>query len=153
MSFILSTSFKHTHYVANVLGKLLTTQTAIGLIGDLGAGKTHFVQGIANGMGISQTPTSPTFTILSEYEGEIPLLHGDFYRVTVDDFTNLDLEDIIEEWEGVSIIEWADLFPEQLPVDVLWIKIEIVSENERSISAWSKSQHLQDLIHKWQGNV
>ena len=150
---LLSTSDEYTHYLANVLGKQLTTPTAIGLIGDLGAGKTKFVQGLAEGLGIHRVPTSPTFTILAEYDGKVPLLHGDFYRLNQNDLLNLDLEDILETWEGVSIIEWAGLFPDQLPEDVLWVKIDILSEHHRNIQAWTDCQHLQDVISQWQSNV
>ncbi len=112
------------------IGALLKDGSVLALYGDLGAGKTHFVQGIANGMGIEECVVSPTFTILNYYEGTIPLQHFDFYRLeTAEELENLGFYDYIQQ--GVTVIEWAEKFPEVLPSHTLNIRIEKESETQR----------------------
>ena len=99
------------------------------LNGELGSGKTVFTKGFANALGITETITSPTFTIIKEYDGELPLYHMDVYRI--DEMS----EDIgIEEYfnkGGVCIIEWSDNIKSILPEERLDIKIKVVDENRR----------------------
>jgi len=99
------------------------------LNGELGSGKTVFTKGFANALGITETITSPTFTIIKEYDGELPLYHMDVYRL--DEMS----EDIgIEEYfnkGGVCIIEWSDNIKSILPEERLDIKIKVVDENRR----------------------
>ena len=99
------------------------------LDGELGSGKTVFTKGFANALGITETITSPTFTIIKEYDGELPLYHMDVYRL--DEMS----EDIgIEEYfnkGGVCIIEWSDNIKSILPEERLDIKIKVVDENRR----------------------
>ena len=92
------------------------------LNGDLGSGKTLFTKGFANAMGITDV-TSPTFNIIKEYNGELPLYHMDVYRVE-NDIENLGIEEYYEKG-GVTIIEWADLIKDYLPEKRLDIKIKI----------------------------
>lgn len=94
------------------------------LSGDLGVGKTVFTKGFAEGLGINEHITSPTFTIVNEYEGRLPFYHFDVYRIGDPD----EMYDIgYEEYffgEGVCLIEWAELIDELLPEDVYYITIE-----------------------------
>ena len=104
------------------------------LIGDLGAGKTHFTQGFAAGMGITETPTSPTFNIMCVYEGsDMPLYHFDLYRLNDPD----ELEDIdyfgITEGDGVSVVEWGDRFEEAQPDDYIMLDFHVLSTGQRQI--------------------
>lgn len=113
-----------------VLGKILNDGDVLALQGDLGAGKTHFVQGIAKGMGIDKPIVSPTFTILNYYEHTIPLQHFDFYRLE-DEY---ELDDLgFDEYlmSGVTVIEWAEKFPERLPEDAARVFIEKKGPTER----------------------
>ena len=99
------------------------------LRGDLGSGKTIFTKGIANALGITETITSPTFNIIKEYEGELPLYHMDVYRLNgkVDD---LGLEEYYKKG-GVVVIEWADMIEDYLPEERLDIKIKAIDEDVR----------------------
>ena len=101
------------------------------LRGDLGSGKTIFTKGIADALGITETITSPTFNIIKEYEGEMPLYHMDVYRLNgkVDD---LGLEEYYKKG-GVVVIEWADMIEDYLPEERLDIKIKAVDEDVRVI--------------------
>lgn len=100
----------------------------ITLSGDLGSGKTVFTKGIAHGLGIDGI-TSPTFNIIKEYDGELPLYHMDVYRLE-GNIDNIGLTDYFTKG-GVVVIEWADMIKEYLPKDRLDIKIKIVDENTR----------------------
>ena len=99
------------------------------LNGELGSGKTMFTKGIANALGISENVTSPTYTIIKEYEGEYPLYHMDVYRLD----GNTDGVGIEEYFEkgGVVVIEWAATIKDILPSEYLHIKFKVVDENKR----------------------
>ncbi len=99
------------------------------LNGELGSGKTMFTKGIANALGINETITSPTFTIIKEYDGELPLYHMDVYRLDgkVDEF---ELEEYYHKG-GVVVIEWADTIKDYLPKERLDIKFVVAGENKR----------------------
>ena len=110
-----------THEFAKRLAELLQPGDVIALEGDLGAGKTTFTKGLAEGLGIKRTVNSPTFTIIKEYKGRLPLYHMDVYRVADED------EDLgfVEYFEGsgVTVVEWAHLIESQLPEDLLTIHL------------------------------
>ena len=99
------------------------------LNGELGSGKTMFTKGIANALGISENVTSPTYTIIKEYEGEYPLYHMDVYRLD----GNTDGVGIEEYFTkgGVVVIEWADTIKNILPKERLDIKFKVLDENKR----------------------
>ena len=100
------------------------------LNGDLGSGKTVFAKGFAHAMGIEDI-TSPTFTIIKEYNGELPLYHMDVYRIE-DTNEELGIEEYFDKG-GVTIIEWANIIKDILPEERLDIKFKIVDENTRVI--------------------
>lgn len=99
------------------------------LTGDLGSGKTLFTKAFARSMEIEDVITSPTFNIIKEYEGEIPLYHMDVYRLN-EKSGDIGIEDYFKKG-GVTIIEWADLIPNLLPKNRLDIKIKIIDDNKR----------------------
>src|SRR3954466_617029 len=105
------------------------------LTGDLGAGKTQFVKGFVSAMGTDEEVTSPTFTLIHEYSGgRLPVYHFDFYRL--EDRQSAERLGLDEYFfgDGVSVIEWADKFPDLIPAGALWISFETKSENERLIT-------------------
>lgn len=111
----------------------LKQQDLILLEGDLGAGKTTFTKGLAEGLGISQMIKSPTFTILREYRsGKLPLYHLDVYRLEEAGGDDLGIEEYIEG-DGVAVVEWAHFISDILPPDYLEITITRVSDEVRDI--------------------
>jgi tRNA threonylcarbamoyladenosine biosynthesis protein TsaE len=107
----------------------------LALRGELGSGKTLFTKGLVAGLGNYATVTSPTFTIVHEYPGgRLPVYHFDFFRLEDrQSVAQLGLDDYFFG-DGVSIVEWADRFPEFIPEQARWILFEIQSENTRAIS-------------------
>lgn len=125
-----------TRALGRALGALLERGAAIGLLGDLGAGKTLFVQGLAEGLGVpaEQRVTSPTFTIVNAYTGgRLPLFHADLYRIE----QSAELNEIgLEELCGATMVfavEWADRFP-VLPPDRLEVQLEVTGPESRRVT-------------------
>ena len=121
------------------VGRRLAEQTDVGSIlalqGALGSGKTLFSKGFVAGMGSNAAVSSPTFTIVHEYrDGRLPVYHFDFFRLeNRESAVRLGLEDYFFS-DGVSVIEWADRFPELIPEQARWISFEIKSERQRIIT-------------------
>ncbi len=131
---IASPSVEQTQELGARLGKIVQAGDVIALQGDLGAGKTNFVQGLARGLGITEDVNSPTFILANEYySGRLPLFHIDAYRVRdAAEAEGFGLDDYLNG-NGVTVIEWAERVRDALPRDVLWIQFEYVSENARGI--------------------
>jgi tRNA threonylcarbamoyladenosine biosynthesis protein TsaE len=103
----------------------------VALRGGLGAGKTCLVRGIARGMGVAEPVTSPTYTIVSEYAGRLPLYHIDAYRLAGDsDFENSGAGEL-PGGDGVSVIEWSERIPNSIPAGAVTIAIEITGPERR----------------------
>jgi tRNA threonylcarbamoyladenosine biosynthesis protein TsaE len=114
--------------------------------GTLAAGKTTITKGIAASLGVQETVTSPTFTLISEYEGKMPLYHMDVYRLdSTEDFINLGTDDMIYG-KGVSVIEWSEKIMEELPSSTIIIKLEAQPDGSRviSIDNWNDSGFIDD---------
>lgn len=115
---------KKTQEIGYKLGKLLNPGSVICLIGDLGAGKTTMTQSLAKALEVDDYITSPTFTIVNEYEGKIPLYHFDVYRIgSSDEMYDIGYDEYING-EGVCIIEWANLIEDILPDEYLYIELK-----------------------------
>ncbi|WP_230131323.1 tRNA (adenosine(37)-N6)-threonylcarbamoyltransferase complex ATPase subunit type 1 TsaE [Bacillus sp. CECT 9360] len=127
----ISNSEEETAQFAENLAAKLSSGDVLALEGDLGAGKTAFTKGIASGLGVTRTVNSPTFTIIKEYHGRIPLYHMDVYRVS-DAGEDLGFEEYFEG-EGVTVVEWAHLIKDQLPEDLLVISIFRKGETSRRL--------------------
>jgi tRNA threonylcarbamoyladenosine biosynthesis protein TsaE len=137
------------------IGQRLQTGDIVFLFGDLGAGKTTLTQGIARGLGVAREEyvRSPTFTLVNEYKGKVPVFHIDLYRIT----SSLELEDLgLEEAfssEGVSIVEWAEkLFAnEDTSIPLLgierWIEIRITIEQEDSRKLDITTHNIESTEH------
>jgi tRNA threonylcarbamoyladenosine biosynthesis protein TsaE len=112
----------------------LAPGNVLGLVGELGSGKTQFVKGIARGLGCTVEVTSPSFTLLHEYRGaRVPLFHFDFYRIeNASRLIEIDIDEYFSS-DGVSVVEWADRFPELMPERTQWIGFRITGETMREI--------------------
>lgn len=141
MQEFLSESEFDTKEFAKKLASHLVKGSFLAVYGDLGAGKTAFVQGLADGLHVKEHIVSPTYTILRAYEsGALPLYHFDIYRITDEDEL---YETGFGEYavgDGVCVCEWADLMPEALPVPRLDIRIVRVGETERKITVQEVTQ-------------
>ncbi|MDR2721507.1 MAG: tRNA (adenosine(37)-N6)-threonylcarbamoyltransferase complex ATPase subunit type 1 TsaE, partial [Coriobacteriaceae bacterium] len=146
-----STSAETTKQLAATLAPHLRAGDAIVLSGDLGAGKTQFVQGVARGLGIRDQITSPTFNILLYYENAagVPLYHFDLYRLD----TPLQLEDIgyyeILDGPGATFIEWGEKFPSELPSDYLEITLTLEDDQTRIVKACAYGERSRRLLFLW----
>jgi tRNA threonylcarbamoyladenosine biosynthesis protein TsaE len=131
----ISNSPAETETFGRQLGQELNPGDVLALTGGLGAGKTQFVKGLAAGLGSSTLVTSPTFTLIHEYSGgRLPIYHFDFFRVEDrQSAERLGLDDYFFG-DGVSVIEWADRFPDLIPEKARWISFETKSETQRAIS-------------------
>ena len=115
------------------IGSLLKKGDVIAMQGTLAAGKTTITKGIAKALGVSDTITSPTFCLISEYSGKMPLYHMDVYRLEgSEDFINLGTDDMIYG-SGVSIIEWSEKIMDELPKKTILLKITPGEGDDRTI--------------------
>ncbi len=130
-----SKCLRDTAILAEKLAGLLEVGQVVLLTGDLGAGKTAFVQSFAQAIGVQEQVTSPTFTILQSYQGRVPLYHIDAYRIASSkELLNLGLEEAIAT-DGITFIEWPEQLTELLPDEALLITISRTAEDsERSFS-------------------
>jgi tRNA threonylcarbamoyladenosine biosynthesis protein TsaE len=134
MATIISHSPAETFALGTEIAGAFRGGEVLALDGDLGAGKTQFVKGLAAGLGCDGEVTSPTFTLLHEYTGgRLPLFHFDFYRLESDDEAlRLGLDDYLAAG-GVIAIEWAGKFPSLLPAATRWIKFRAGDDDLREI--------------------
>ncbi len=120
------------------------------LIGELGAGKTCFVQGLARGLGVEENISSPSFVLLRQYNGRLPLYHVDLYRLEkLPEIADLGLDDYFYS-EGVSVIEWANRALELLPAEHLLIELKIVSARQRRIALTPEGVRYTELVTQLQ---
>ncbi|QCJ40695.1 tRNA (adenosine(37)-N6)-threonylcarbamoyltransferase complex ATPase subunit type 1 TsaE [Bacillus sp. S3] len=134
---------EETSQFAAKLAHFLQPGDVLALEGDLGAGKTTFTKGLAKGLEIKRTVNSPTFTIIKEYKGKLPLYHMDVYRVA-DAFEDLGFDEYFEG-DGVTVVEWAHLIEEQLPVERLTIFLYHESQDQRKIVLEPKGNRYEQL--------
>lgn len=145
---------EETQYLAKILAEFLSPPIAIGMNGTLGAGKTCFTKGLMEGLGVSQDEvSSPTFTIVHEYEGVFPILHIDLYRLEEIDLPNLSLDEKIDEclfdFGGVAVVEWANKHPHLLPAETVLVEIEVIDEQTRQFQVLGSDELIQKINNKW----
>ncbi|KGE19161.1 tRNA (adenosine(37)-N6)-threonylcarbamoyltransferase complex ATPase subunit type 1 TsaE [Paenibacillus wynnii] len=128
-----SYSLEDTERLAGAIAAASMAGTVIGLDGDLGAGKTAFSQGFARHLGVQGIVNSPTFTIIKEYSGNLPLYHMDVYRLSIQEADELGLDEYFYG-QGVCLVEWSSIITELLPPRHLHIYIETVGLGERVIT-------------------
>ena len=132
------------------LGSLLQKNDVLILTGELGAGKTTFTKGLAKGLGIRQMIKSPTYTIVREYEGRLPLYHLDVYRIE-GDAVSIDLDEFLFGG-GVTVIEWGHLLDEDLPDAYLELKILKEADGRRLLFT-AQGSRAERLIEELQNGV
>ena len=128
------------------LGRVLAVGDVIGLIGPLGAGKTTLVQGIARGMGIAgRNVASPTFALVNEHPGAVPLVHADLYRI--EDPRELDELGLADACDRAAVaIEWLDRFPEVVPDDHLEIHISVEDAGPRRLAFDARGDRARAVV-------
>ncbi|MDN6626302.1 MAG: tRNA (adenosine(37)-N6)-threonylcarbamoyltransferase complex ATPase subunit type 1 TsaE [Pisciglobus halotolerans] len=143
---------EETKQLAASLSHYLKAGDVLLLEGDLGAGKTTFTKGLAEGLGIKRIVKSPTYTLIREYEdGRLPLYHMDVYRLEETGGSDMGLEEYFEG-EGVSVIEWASFIQEDLPKDYLKVTLIPKGEllDEREIDFTPVGERFERLLKEWQ---
>ena len=131
----LSHSPEETEHIGEMLGRRLRPGTVVAYRGGLGMGKTAFTRGLARGLGCTCRGISPTFTIVNEYSGALPLFHFDMYRLdSSDELFDIGWEDYLSRG-GVCAVEWSERVEDALPDDTLWVSIARGNgENDRIIT-------------------
>ena len=116
------------------LAEMLQAGDVIALVGDLGAGKTHATKGIVAGLGSTMDVSSPTFTLVHEYNGgRLPAYHFDFYRLdSAAELPGIGWDDYLDA-NGVVIVEWADKFPEAIPGNARWFHLALTPDGGRTV--------------------
>lgn len=150
MKKIYTTNEAETIAFAKKLADFLMPGMTLLLFGDLGAGKTTFTKGIGAGLGVKRIIKSPTYTIVREYmDGRLPLYHVDLYRLEESEVADLALDEYFEG-EGVSIVEWPSVSPEDLPEEVLEVSLKTDLDNlaNRIIEFKAKGSQYEDLLEK-----
>ena len=133
MTFV-TKSPEETLALAISLGSQLKKKDVIAFEGSLGAGKTCFTKGLALGLGVEDDVTSPTFTILYEYFGSLPLYHFDLYRLSsFDDFLDIAGDEYLDG-DGVCVIEWSEKIANNLPDNTIYISIDVLENDDRCIT-------------------
>ncbi|MBL7091774.1 MAG: tRNA (adenosine(37)-N6)-threonylcarbamoyltransferase complex ATPase subunit type 1 TsaE [Candidatus Omnitrophica bacterium] len=147
---IVTNSAEETIRLGGQLGRHLKAGDVLGLIGELGSGKTTLVKGIASGLGVKQreSVSSPSFVLIKEYSGKIPLFHFDLYRLdTIKDIEYLGVEEYLFD-KGVCVIEWAEKMRMLLP-DYLQIDLTIQGENKREFKFFAHDKRYEDIIFRY----
>lgn len=144
---LIAHSLEETEKIAMKLANFLRPGDTLTLEGELGSGKTTFTKGLAKGLGITRNVNSPTFTIVKQYKGRIPLYHMDVYRLEDSD------EDIgFSEYfhgDGVSVVEWAKFIEDYLPEERLEINIEYTDDDQtRKLKLKALGDHYSSILHE-----
>ena len=143
-------STSETIQIGKSIGSLLLPGDVVALVGELGAGKTQFIKGLAAGAGIRKPAyvSSPSFALINEYEGKIPFYHIDLFRLeTEKEAGDLGLEEYFQGI-GITAIEWADKIPSLLPREMLFIHIAYAGKNTRSLEIIGNGKRYEELIDR-----
>ena len=147
---IVSRSPEETQALGQKLGEMSKENDVLLLAGELGAGKTCLVQGLARGLGIREHTLSPSFVILRTYQGRLTLYHLDFYRLEEKEVLDLGLEDYLSAG-GITVVEWAERGKRLWPEEYLLISLGFVSENQRHIRFESRGKRYEERIEALKG--
>lgn len=149
MKKIICRNIDETKKIGCKLGSLLQKGDIVCLTGDLGAGKTTLTKSIALGLDVKEDVTSPTFTIINEYDGRLPVYHFDVYRIMdIDEMYDIGYEEYFYG-NGVCIVEWASQIKELIPNEHLWIEIKLGSDiNNREFYIEGTTEHYKSIIEE-----
>lgn len=144
---VITTNPEQTEHLGELLGTRLGRGDVVCLYGDLGAGKTNLAFGIAMGLEVQeQYITSPTFTLVNEYQGRVPFYHIDLYRLkTPSELDGIGFEEYIES-DGVTVIEWAERAEDELPEERFSIYLSYVSDNSREMGFLAEGERYKKLL-------
>ena len=147
-------SASETFRIGKTIGSRLLPGDVVALVGELGTGKTQFIKGLAAGVGIENSAyiSSPSFTLIHEYLGEIPFYHMDFFRLERElEAEALGLDEYFQG-RGITAIEWADKIPSLLPEELLFICIAYVDKNIRSLEIAGNGKRYLNLVDQIQSS-
>ena len=147
----LSRSVEKTRRLGAALGELLLPGDFVALLGELGAGKTEFVRGVAEGAGVpAGEVASPTFALIYHYQGRVPLVHADLFRLqTQDDLYGTGYFELRDRGEAALLVEWADRIPHAVPPDALEVRLTAGVGKERRLAAVSSGPLSQVRLAAW----
>lgn len=153
-----TTSVDETRELAAALAPIVRKGDLLLLSGELGAGKTAFVQGLGRALGVTEPITSPTFTLVRTYAASVPLVHADLYRLDhLQEVIDLGLAELLDD-SAVALIEWGDVAASIFTPDYLSVRLELDPDDteSRSIamrtvgSAWAgRSERISDALQRW----
>ncbi len=152
---VISRSAEHTRRLGVRLGKLLQGGEIIGLVGELGTGKTCFVRGLTEGLEVSRKTwiRSPTFTLVNEYQGRFPIYHIDLYRIeSTGELEELNLREYLYS-NGVSLLEWFEYFPAGEIEDHLEVELAYREGSKRQLTFLPYGARYEDLVKALQRQV
>jgi tRNA threonylcarbamoyladenosine biosynthesis protein TsaE len=145
---IISHSPEDTQKIGVKLGELALPGDVVLLVGELGVGKTCLTQGIAWGLGIKEYAASPSFVVIRELQGRLPLYHIDFYRLDhLEEIAELGLDDYLYG-KGVCVLEWAEKGLSLLPEEHLMIEMGYLSDTERSLNFKPGGKRYREMVSK-----
>jgi tRNA threonylcarbamoyladenosine biosynthesis protein TsaE len=148
---VVTRSAEETRQLGEGLGRRLVRGDVVAFIGDLGSGKTTMIQGVCRGLGVSEVVNSPTFTIVNEYRGRIPVYHLDCYRLDgIEDLIGLGYEEYVFG-DGACLIEWAEKAQDLLPRTRIEVRLTRADENSRTIIITAVNGD-EDPVHEDPGN-
>ena len=143
---IVSSSPEQTQAIGRVLGARAQPGDVVLLVGELGAGKTCLAQGILWGLGVDEFARSPTFVMINEYEGRLPLYHIDLYRIDADaEIAELGLDEYLSG-EGICVVEWPERSRYAYPLERVEIKLEHIDETTRKLTLTSASERFDSTL-------
>ncbi|MFQ6067174.1 MAG: tRNA (adenosine(37)-N6)-threonylcarbamoyltransferase complex ATPase subunit type 1 TsaE [bacterium] len=146
---IVTEDCEETQKLGEELGRSLPPGSVVALTGELGSGKTTLIQGIGKGLGIESLIKSPSFVIIHEYAGPVPLYHFDLYRITHQkEIISLGYQDYFYQKKGIVVIEWAEKIENVLPTEYLKIELEIMDLSKRRIALQAYGSFYRKVVEK-----
>ncbi len=138
-----------TQTLGRRLGAVLAPGDTVALCGDLGSGKTTLVQGLAKALGVREAVTSPTFTLVREYRGRLPIYHVDLFRLDREEELETIGYDEFVAGQGVTLIEWAQKMRARLPREYLELTFAVTGPSARTITVLPHGPRAEQLVSRW----